>query len=290
MISLQLTVSCHPKKTAPCEMSRGSVTTDSQFAYFAPHDSTSVYKYDWTVEQWEELPLCSYENSGLVMINDELIAVGGSDGFQSCTNKLLTLRQVDWVEEYPPMKTARSSPAVVCTPYGGHRIVIGGGIGDCSGGTTAVELFHVKNRVWYRLTDFPEPFPLPSATVCGGQLNVVGTSVMGYSCSLQELPSSDQPLTSPLVLCWKPLPQLVRATTVATLCGQLVSIGGEQGPWSPFPYIHQLLDGQWVTIGCMTSDRYECLVASPYPDRIIIMGGIGEDHTSNVVEECFVTQ
>ncbi|CAI7991488.1 hypothetical protein GBAR_LOCUS763, partial [Geodia barretti] len=52
----ELTVQCHRKKTAPCEMTRGSATTDGTFAYFTPDDSTSVYQYGCSTEKWEELP------------------------------------------------------------------------------------------------------------------------------------------------------------------------------------------------------------------------------------------
>ena len=105
---------CHKKKVAPCEMRRGSATTDDQFAYFMPGGYESVYKYEWSTEKWEQLPPSPYRNSGLVIIHGELTAVGGRDeSRQNRTNKLFTLRQDQWVEHYPPMNTERYSPAVV---------------------------------------------------------------------------------------------------------------------------------------------------------------------------------
>ena len=77
VISPQLTVRCRRMKTAPCEMARGSATTDHQFSYFTPDDSNSVYSYQWSTEKWEELPPCPYYHSGLVIINGQLTAVGG---------------------------------------------------------------------------------------------------------------------------------------------------------------------------------------------------------------------
>ena len=288
MISPQLTVKCHRKKTAPCEMDRGFATTDGQFAYLTPNYSTSVYRYEWRGEKWEELPSCPYRNSGLVIIDGKLTAVGGLDGSHH-TNKLMTLRQSKWVEEYPPMNTTRSHPAVVSTSDGEYLIVIGGwGSGDHW--TATVELFQVKSRRWYKLTDLPQPLPFPSATICGDQLNVIGHDANGYSCSLQALSSSDQPITSPCTLSWKPLPPLpVTGSTAATLCGQLVVIGGRRQDGSPVNSIHQLVDGQWVEIGSMTTGRYRCLVVSPSPDKIIIVGGWDHSgwHQSNV-EECVV--
>ena len=279
---------CHCKKKAPCEMSRGSATTDGKFAYFSPRNSTSVYQYKWRREKWEELPSCPYRDSGLVIIDGKLTAVGG-DGWFFRTNKLFTLQQKKWVEEYPPMNTAHSSPAVVSTSDGEYLIIIGGWDGGCW--TATVELLRVKSKRRFKLTDLPQPLYHPSATICGDQLNVIGEDANGYSCSLQALPSSDRPITSPIILYWTPLPPLpVRESTAATLCGQLVLIGGRRRKkgrdGSPVNSIHQLVDGQWVEIGSMATVRESCLVVSPSPDKIIIVGGL----LSDTVEECIVTQ
>ena len=225
-----------------------------------------------------ELPSCPYVNSGLAIIDSELTTVGGEDR-AGPTNKLFTLRQGKWVEVYPPMNTARSHPAVVSTSDGDYLIVIGGYGSD--GART--ELFQVKSRRWYKLTYLPQTIPLLSATIRGDLLHVIGIGRNGYSCSLQSLPSNDRPITSPLTLSWEPLPPLpVEYSTAATLCGQLVLIGGSQGG-SLVNSIHQLVEGQWVEIGSMTSGRLQCLAVSPSPDRIMIVGGLG---ALDSVEDC----
>ena len=225
-----------------------------------------------------ELPSCPYYNSGLAIIDSELTTVGGEDE-AGYTNRLFSLRRGKWVEVYPPMNTACSCHAVVSTSDGDYLIAIGG---DGSEGvaTATVELFHVKSSRWYKLTDLPQPLPDPSATIYGDLLHVIGHDRNGYSCSLQSLPSNDRPI---LTLPWKPLPPLpVELSTAATLCGQLVLIGGWQGK-SPVNSIHQLVEGQWVEIGSMTSGRYWCLAVSLSPDRILIVGGVG---AIDSVEEC----
>ena len=266
-------------------MARGSATTDHKFAYFTSLNSNSVYSYEWNTEQWNELPSSPYRDCELVIIDGTLTTVGG---FRSgYTNKLFTLRQGQWVEEYPPMNTARSSPGVVSTSGGDYIIVIGG-YGD-GGWTGTVELFQVKTRRWYKLTNIPQPLSLPSATMCGNQLHVIGRDdANGYTCSIENLPSSDEPITSqsiPHLISWTSLPHLpVTQPTAATLYGQLVIIGGRQdGP--SINSIHQLVDGQWVKIGSMSSNRMMCLVVSPSPDRTMIVGGLG---TLDSVEECIV--
>ena len=211
--------------------------------------------------------------------------MGGRDGSRY-TNKLFTLRQGQWVDHYSPMNTGRSSPAVVSTADGNYIVVIGWyGVGG--NWTATVELFHVRSRRWYELTNLPQSLSFPSATKCGNEIHVIGYYGDGYSCSLQALLSSDQPVTSQSVssmITWTLLPrQPVMGSTAATLCGHLVIVGGIQGR-SYVNSIHQLLDGQWVKIGSMSSSRKECLVVSPSPDKMMIVGGVGEVS----VEECVV--
>ena len=136
------------------------------------------------------------------------------------------------------------------------------------------------------LKDLPQPLTDPLATICSNQLHVIGRSGNGYSCSLQALLSSDRPITSqsiPHLLSWTSLPRLpVTHSTAATLSGQLVIIGGKKG-WSRVQTIHQLLDGQWVAIGSLSCNREMCLVVSPSPDKMMIVGGQG---ALDSVEEC----
>ena len=179
-----LTVQCRRKKSEPCGMARGSATTDDRFAYFTPGGSSSVFQYECSTEKWEELPSCPYHNSGLVIIDRKLTAVGGEKR-SGCTNKLLSLRKRKWVEICPPMNTACSAPAVVRTSDGECLAVIGGYDGHL---TAAAQLFNIKGRKWYKLTDLPQPLPNPSATiVCDDLVYVVGDDANGYSCSIFKL-------------------------------------------------------------------------------------------------------
>jgi hypothetical protein len=286
----QLKVQCCSKsKRPPRCMHRGSVATDGKSAYFTPCDSTSLYKYRFDTEQWTELLSCLYQNSGLVVLNNqEPTAVGGRDASVP-TNKLLTLRQNKLLSEtYPQMGTARSNPAVVSTSDCSHVTVIGGCI-NIDNWTTTVEILQVKSRTWYEVANMPGPLPSPSATICGDRLHVIGSDTNGYSCSLQELLLRCKPIShpvhsiSPKCTC-RTLPTLPQMeSTAATLCGELIVIGGGFGE-SPVNFIHQLVGQKWVEIGCLATGRRKCLVANESPEKIFIVGGILEDS----VEECTV--
>ena len=281
---------CQKKKKAPRAISRGSATTDRQFAYFTTQGSRSVYRYEWSTEKWDQLPLSPpHSDSGLVIIDDKLTAVGGH-GESGCTKKLVTLQEGQWVECYPPMNTARSQTATVSTSDGNYIFAIGGIVERW---TATVEVFHVRSRIWYELTNLSHALPQPSATICGSQLCVIGSKGNGYSCSLEALLSS-VPI-EPLSISWKPLPRLpVILSTVATLREHLLIIGGDrsedQGMISKIfvdpdvNTIHQLVDQQWVKIGAMSVTRSECLVVNTPSDELLIVGGVDE----RGVDICFV--
>ena len=297
----QLRVECYKKKSAPCSMSRGSTTTDGQFAYFRPICTNSIYRYHWSTEEWKELPQSPYYNSDITVIDGALTTIGGVDG--GChTSKLFTLQQGLWVEKYSVMNTELSGRAVVITLDGNYIIAIGGYgcnssnwippvfMGDDWSAT--VELFQVSSGRWYKLSNLPRALSLPSATICGNQLHVIGCDGYGYSCSVDALPSVPVNCTSQSISCllkWTPLPRLpVKDSTAATLFGQLVIIGGVRY-WQRVNSIHQLVDGQWVKIGTLSSGSYRCMcfVVSPSPDKLMILGS-GRVREDDSVEECVV--
>ena len=258
-------------------MRRGSAAADHNYAYFRPYGSNEVYRYTISKDEWLKLPPCPHSHSALVIIDNELTAVGGSRPLSvNDTNKLFTLRQGQWVKVYPPMSVAHSNAACVGISKDHHKyfIVIGGsGVG---GTTTAVELLNTPSRRWSTLTNLPEPLLFPSAVVCGDLLYVIGWNCV-YSYLLSALPDSSRPVKSLQPPIWTPLPHLpLYYSTPAILAGQLVCVSGTQGEWWGSlrdDSIHQLVDGQWVKIGSLSSARNSCLVVTPSPDRMLVVGG-----------------
>lgn len=271
-------------------MDRGSAAIIDQHccAYFMPAQSNIVYQYNWQFEAWKQLPSCPFFDSALVNIDGSLTAVGGVDG--SRTNKLFTLENKIWLEKYPPMKTVCFCPAVVSTS---DYVIVIGGIGAGGGWTVSVKLLQVKSKKWYELMNTPHPLTLPSATICDNQLYVISGETgnfTGYWCSLEALPSSDKPITSPHLISWQSLPPIpVQYSTLATLNNQLLIIGGSQDAKSSVNSIHQLVGEQWVEIGSMLNGRWFCLTVSPSLNKIIIVGGKESLYMElNTVEECII--
>ena len=284
--SIQLPLKCHHVETVPPRrMRRGSATTSDKYVFVTPENSTEIYQY--YTKKWMKLPSCPCSDPGLATIRGQLFAVGGKTNNKN-TNKLFMFNSKQWNEHKSSMICARSSPAVITTSDGEYLIVIGGD----GGVNITAELFQVKYETWHEIKSKIKISNVtkPSATICGDQLNVIGDDSNGYSCSLQALPSSDRPITSPLTLSWKPLPPLpVTESTAATLCGQLVIIGGREN-WKQVKYIYQLINGvQWVRIdSTMHVCRAKCFVLGISEDKVLIVSGVSKQEMKDNAEVCEV--
>lgn len=279
----------HQKPIKLKSLSRGSAAIDGNFAYLAPRDSNTVFRYNAINGEGMEFPNSLYQNSAVVTVDGRLVLIGGvSEGH--VTNKVLTLHYSgQWVEEYPPMNSERSRPAAVCVTNGKFRehIVVIGGKAEDGSHTCDVQFLNTITKCWYSLSPTPHSLAVPSAVLCGGQLYVTGSNGGGYSCSIQSLMSynDDESQPPPTGLLWKPLPCLpVSDTAVATLRGQVVLIGGcKVGEPAVCSIIHQLVEDHWAEVGSTLLPRRESLTVSPSPDKVIVLGGVG---AGNSVELC----
>ena len=149
--------------------------------------------------------------------------------------------------------------------------------------TTTVKILQVKSKTWYKVANMPGPPPSPSAATCGDRLHVIGSDTNGYSCSLQEILQRCQPISQPPLhsvsrtSIWRALPTPPQKdSTAATLCGELIIIGGGDEE-SSLHCIYQLAGQKWVdVIGILATGRRRCLVANGSPEKIFIVGGIPE--------------
>ena len=279
----QLTVNCTTQPATPFGMTRGSATTDRYYAYFAALGSNTVHRYSLSEKKWLRLPLCPYRNFGLVVVHNALTTIGGREQHSVYSNKLLTLRHRHWVEEHPPMIYARDIPSVTtfdCQGYYTNIIVAGGSVSD-SIWTTAVEVLNTRDSAWCSLASLPKPLAFPSAAVHNNGdimvLSVVGCYREGY-CSSLCVDTSNETLSN---TTWSSLASLpASGSTAATLRDQLVVVGG-----SAVSYIHQLINDHWVKIGTVSNGR-ECLIVSPSPDQLVIVGGEG---ATNSMTLCICT-
>ena len=276
---------------APDKMERGAAVVDGNTVYINSGGSHKVYSCQMTSEGllWSTLPNSRYMWFSLAVIDGLLTCVGGRSG-GSHTNTLHSLTgggcKRQWSEVFPPMPTARRTTASVTTE---QALVVAGG---CAGekNLDTVEVMTIATKQWTTAQHLPHPFGVISGTICGDQL-YLGGGYIGWNepsksvltCSLTDLlpPQSLGVRLRTLFLATKPgvwrkiknLP--VTRSTLTTLSGHLLAIGGRSDSDSPTADVHRY-DHQtdsWHVLSQMKNKRSESLSAVLPEDQLLVVGG-----------------
>ena len=281
---------------APCKMYRPSVVVDGNMAYFNPCGLQDVHSYDSEKQTWSSLPQCPHKHSSLAVVNGLLTAVGGELG-TDVTNRLLSLTgERKWVEQFPPMPTKRYSTAAVCS---GKSLVVVGGYGE-ENWTNTVEVMDTETRQWFIASSLPFPLGYASATIHQDHIYLLGNnditrSVSVLACSLADLLHScrSQSLGARLKALilqtgWHQVANLpVRSSSCATLCGQLLAVGGWDNSFQNHSTaIHQYnpATNSWEVISHMPTARSNTLVAVLPGNKLMVVGGYTSTHSTDIVE------
>ena len=281
-------------KEAPERMRSGAAVVDGNTVYINSGGSNKVYSCQISSgdQQWSTLPDSHYSYFSLAVIDSLLTSIGGrtSQYVSSRTNTLLSLtgegRERQWSEVFPPMPTARYNPVSVTIE---QDLVVAGGY-DGSKYLDTVEVMNIPTKQWSTTGHMPHPFSSLSAIICGDQLYLGGGYDEGHkpsksvlTCSLPDLlrPQSLGAKLRTLSLAnkpgvWRHIKELpVTRSTLTTLGGHLVAIGGEYGSNNPTADVRRY-DPQtdsWHVIMKMKTKRFHSLVAVLPEDRLIIVGG-----------------
>ena len=122
-----------------------------------------VQVYNVLTKKWSTLPPSPYSLSGATIIKDQLTLIGGEDTHGTPTSKLLTWTGEEWLELYPPMHTARTSPGVLAI---GDLIILSGGADYRSVDT--IEFLDIKNKKWIQSNlKLPRPLSEHHMALCG---------------------------------------------------------------------------------------------------------------------------
>ena len=265
-------------KRAPEVMTRGAAVVHGNTVYINSGGSHKVYSCQMTSELlWSTLPDSHYRWFCLAVIDGLLTCVGGCSG-GSHTNTLHSLteggRKRQWSEVFPPMPTARSETASVTTE---QALVVAGG---CDGGKNldTIEVMTIATKQWTTAQHLPHPFGWISGTICGDQLYLGGgfnrvrePSKSLLTCSLTDLlpPQSlgvrlrTLSLTTKSGVWWKIKNLPVIQSTLTTLGGHLLAIGGRSDSHGPTADVH-CYDHQtdsWHVVSKMKKKRSQPLSA-----------------------------
>ena len=249
-------------------MERGATAVDGNTVYVNPGYTHRVWAYDLKEDRWTGLSDCPQRHAGFAIVNGLLTAVGGSTNDGHLTNTLVSLTKSDnrWTEHFPPMPAELYDPALVCT--GNHLVVV-------ARMETSVHIMDTVSLRWFSAINLPAQLIHPSLVACGTELYVLSWKTV-FSCSLPTLLQSStalQPETSDM---WRRLADVpVRDSTLTTLCGQLVAVGGQNVEIEPVDTIHLYIPSKdsWHIIGHMPRARSNCSVAALQGDRLVVIGG-----------------
>ena len=277
-------------KPAPDRMHRccQDAAVGDNMLYFNGSCEKRVYSYNRNSELWSRLPDCSKICCSFAVIDNQLTAIGGMTGGQR-SNKLYSLKhhaqQLQWVEEFPPMPTKRSSTTSICTIT---SLIVAGGHSGWSN-LTCVEVMNIETHQWSVAADMPGVMRRESRVIGGDHLYVGGGgSNSVYSCSLSDLLQSCQSVSrtaqrrsSDTPSVWNTLTDLPEDiafdSTLVSVCGQLLAIGGRtgiSGNPSKSVYIYKKTTNSWEVISQMLVARSNCFAVTLPTNKVMVVGGL----------------
>ena len=275
------------ESNAPEKMYRGSAASDCNMAYFSGDDSTRVHSYNYDTREWCQLPDTPHIYSTLVVVHHMLTMVGGELRLGEATDSLLSLmgegRDRKWLPYLPAMPTKRYLSAVICS---GHSLIVAGG-NNGHNILATVEVLDTRTRQWSIASSLTHPFSDATVSISCEKLYMLGgcdqtgsRTHCVLSCSVPEL-LQPQPLAGKLritpanqsTIWWCVANAPHSSSSCATLCGQLVAVGGEEAGKSTRAITgYNERTDSWEAMGGMSTARKMALVAN-LNGKIMVVGG-----------------
>ena len=272
---------------APQRMYRGSAAGDANIAYFNGYDTAAVHSYDSDAREWHRLPDAPHTQSTLVVVHHILTMVGGKISDRA-TDSLLSLmgegKGKKWLPNLPAMPTKRYFTAAVCS---GRSLIVAGGE-DGSNTLATVEVLDTDTRQWSIASSLTRPLTDATISICGERLYMLGGRLTRsvLSCSIPELLQScqTQPLAGELRTApankstiWRQVADAPHYwSSCATLCGQLVAVGGCEAGYTSAISVYNETTDSWEAMGNMPTARRWALVAI-LNGKMMVVGGLVRD-------------
>ena len=186
------------------------------------------------------------------------------------------------------MPTKRYGTAAVCS---GKSLVVAGGTGGDHKPLHIVEVMDTETLQWSTASSLPFALRDASATICQDRIYLLGYNLSNkprsvLACSMADLLQSCRPqslwervkiLTLTLQKDWHQVADLpVCESSCATLCGQLLAVGGSDDSFENFTTaIHQYnpATNSWEVISHMPTGRSRTLVAVLPGNKLMVVGG-----------------
>ena len=281
---------------APTQIRRSAdAVTDGSKVYIRPSHVKDILVFDLVHKKWDDNKLeCEYFRSSLVIMNNQLIAVGGTQnraGQCICQNDLMlisTKRNYKWAEmEHPRSRCT----AIACQHENKNLLIIAGGENSVGTTLTTVEILYVTTTSKRPMTacSLPEPLYCCSAAIVKEHLYLLGgwnerekATNKVFRCSIGSLYESCTSGKDVWEILYEYAPA-AQATCVA-FQDRLLTIGGT---WchchnckcrKPTKNIYEYYDesGEFKCIGSTPDAQYLCLACAT-DNTIFIAGGAVTD-------------
>lgn len=253
------------------------------------NNNNTVMSFDTSQRRWGELPRYTTNGFAMVVIDDQLVLVGGSEQMHRSTSVgVWSSSGRMWQHPYPEMSERRTRcSAAVCDRW----LVVAGGKGDGEETLSSVEVLDLRDPTQYRWLAGPRLIvPWCDMKTCvvdsvcyfmggcvGARKPSATTSV--YSVSLATL-LNPQPPSSRQV--WKEISGLrTERSTPLSVDGTLLAMGGkdEQTRQSVSSILaYRPGDrgvGDWVRAGQLRTPRWDCACSVIREGKIFVAGGHG---------------
>ena len=236
-----------------------------------------VMTYNTRSCKWHQLPPYTAEYFTMVVINNQLVLIGGIDHKHAAVNILhrwgTGSRQ--WTRPYVPMPTARGySSAVVYNQW----LIVAGGWTDGHRLST-VEVLDVARNQWYSAPSTPTPWSSMKSTILGDMWYLMGgcsgDNDIVCSVSLPDLISSSSGSTHHDM--WKKMSGLGHHwSTPLCMGGALLAVGGvrvkdKESVSTIQRYVPETKE--WVEVRQLPSPLYKCTCTFTLDKNILVFGG-----------------
>ena len=285
---------------APLETFGESSAVHGRVAYFYSWRENKIMMYNSETGKWAILPQCPKKCFSLVVVNGLLTAIGGWSGWlERDTKTLLSLTwKQKWTEQFPPMTYYHTVPAVACTST---SLIVAGGKGPDEE-QAPVEVMDTSTLCWSAAASLPHPWWQATEAMCGDRMYMAGgfagpenrdrtTSVL--TCVVSELLQSTatqrqslgvkptaasglQPSTDSHKVWQEAAPLPMYGSSLVTLHGRLLAVGGYDSAWNPTSAVHQYdtATNSWKVISHMSTKRSQCFTAVLPDSTLLVAGGI----------------
>ena len=253
------------------ESLHGAAVVRGSTAYFS--SGCIVYSYTVPENKWTKLPECKYKYFAMAVVNDALTTIGGWDWQRAVTNTLFSFFGSTWEEVLPPMPTKRLRPAAKNTPT--HLVVAGGHLARGNIAMATVEVLNTETLQWSTASSLPITVRYPQMTTLGGCLYLADDRSNAFSCSMEDLLKSTN--SSDGCSVWTRLANIPAEedSTLATLRGRVLAIGGLDDNWNPTGAIHcyDVATNSWSVICEIPTPSYLVLAAVLPSNELVVVGG-----------------